>query len=72
LLLASKISSSKISSARNKAIAKTAKLSAFDIEGYELVEEGGESYYKNKKDWMFNLEGDYVGHYNNNGRFLKK
>lgn len=45
---------------------------SFDIEGYELVEEDGASYYKNKKDWVFNLEGDYIGHYNNNGRFLKR
>lgn len=44
---------------------------SFDIDGYELVEEGGESYYKNKKDWLFNLEGDYIGHYIN-GRFLEK
>ena len=44
----------------------------FDIEGYKLVNEGGETYYKNNKDWMFNLDGDYVGHYNNNGRFLRK
>ena len=45
---------------------------SFDIDGYELVEEGSESYYKNSKDWLFNLEGDYIGHYNNNGRFLKR
>tara|TARA_B100000795_G_C22702112_1_gene400078 strand:+ start:608 stop:1042 length:435 start_codon:yes stop_codon:yes gene_type:complete len=44
---------------------------SFDIDGYELVEERGESYYKNSKDWLFNLEGDYIGHYNN-GRFLEK
>jgi len=43
----------------------------FDIDGYELVEKDGESYYKNDKDWMFNLEGDYIGHYNNDGKFLK-
>ena len=45
---------------------------SFDIDGYELVEKDGESYYKNNKDWMFNLEGYYIVHYNNNGRFLKK
>ena len=44
---------------------------SFDIDGYELVEKAGESYYKNRKSWLFNLEGDYVGHYNN-GRFLGK
>ena len=44
---------------------------SFDIDGYELVEKAGESYYKNSKDWLFNLEGDYIGHYNN-GRFLGK
>jgi len=44
---------------------------SFDIDGYELVEKEGESYYKNDKDWMFNLEGDYIGHYNNDGKFLK-
>ena len=43
---------------------------SFDIDGYELVEKDGETYYKNRKDWMFNLEGDYIGHYNN-GKFLK-
>ena len=42
----------------------------YNIDGYELVERDGEQYYKNNKDWMFNLEGDYIGHYDNDGRFI--
>ena len=41
----------------------------FDIDGYQVVLEDGKSCYKNKKDWVFDQDGIYIGHYYN-GQYI--
>lgn len=35
----------------------------FDIDGYQVVVENGKSCYKNKKNWVFDQDGIYIGYY---------
>ena len=41
----------------------------FDIDGFQVVLEDGKSCYKNKKDWVFDQDGIYIGHYHN-GQYI--
>ena len=41
----------------------------FDIDGYQVVLEDGKSCYKNKKDWVFDQDGIYIGYYRD-GEFI--
>lgn len=37
----------------------------FNIRGYTVVNISGKSYYKNKKNWLFDADGIYYGHIHN-------